>query len=117
VADDYVEIGYYDVIINYYDNGSTADYANVIFHYYIPGDPAGWRSAGPVTLDLSNPYTDEEITYPPVALNNYSDYWYVYQHYAGEEESALLPSAADEAKVRVSFKAKKKKPSLGEGEK
>ncbi|HPC02508.1 MAG TPA: clostripain-related cysteine peptidase [Syntrophales bacterium] len=115
VADDYVEPGYYDVIINYYDNGSTANYANVLFHYYIPGDPAGWRSAGPVTLDLSNPYPEEEIAYPPVALNSYSDYWYVYQHYVGEEENGGLSWAQEGTKVKVSFKVKKKKPSFGDG--
>jgi hypothetical protein len=115
VANDYVEPGYYDVIINYYENGSTADYANVIFHYYIPGDSEGWRSVGPLMMDLSDPYVDEEITYPPFALNNYSDYWYVYQHYVGEEENGGLSSGSEGTKVKVSFKVKKEKPSFGEG--
>lgn len=115
VADDYVEPGYYDVIINYYENSSTADYANVIFHYYIPGDPDGWKSAGPVRMDLSNPCTEEEIAYPPYELNNYSDYWYVYQYYVGEEESGTLSPAVERTKVKVSFRGKKTKPSFGGG--
>lgn len=114
VADDYVEGGYYDVIINYYKGGATADYGNVTFYYYIPGDPDGWKSMGPVRLDFSNPCTIEEIGYPPYELNNYSDYWYVLQYFVGSEEDSGLSAGAGVGKVRVSFRGKKTKPSFGD---
>ena len=79
IANDYVEGGNYDVIINYVEDG-TEDYANITLWYIDPSNGINdWVQFAdqPVLVDMSLPYTGDFSDIQTLDdLNNYSNWWY-----------------------------------------
>lgn len=79
IANDYVEEGTYDVLINYTEDG-TENYANIELWYIDPANGVNdWVlfTEQPVMLNLSSPYTGDFTDINTLDdLNAYSDWWY-----------------------------------------
>lgn len=77
VANDYVEEGQYDVIINYFANGSSKK-ANASLYYIDPKYGVNdFTLLKTVPMDLTAPYTGDFSDLTDINdLNAYSDWWY-----------------------------------------
>jgi len=108
VANDYVQPGDYDVIINYYSDGSSSSGANVDFWFYDPTSGNDWQYYDMRWMDLSNPYTSDTIPYPPDILNSYSDYWFPGSLSRAMPEDGTVVINAGRRTVTVHLKPKKR---------
>lgn len=115
VANDYVEAGDYDVILNYFEDGTSA-FANVTLWYIDPANGVtDWTKLTdtPVQLDLSAPYAGDFNDLASLEdLNAYSDWWYpgTITKSASRYEAVRLNAGA--RTVHFRFHRKKTKPEL-----
>lgn len=110
VANDYVDAGDYDVLINYYQD-NTSTHANVTMWYIDPsqGVEEWTQVAGPEPMDLSDPYPSNIINLNDI--NSYSDWWI-----AGELTRVLrqengIRINSGERNINIHIQRKKVKPN------
>jgi hypothetical protein len=79
VANNYVQTGTYDILINYFDDGPTTSWANIYFSYFDPRVDSEWQTYGPIPLSLTPPLANLDTIDLLEELNSYNDWWYPYQ--------------------------------------
>ncbi len=111
VANEYVEAGDYDVLINYYEDGSY-NYANAQLWYIDPSKGVNdWVMVGnPVQLDLSNPYPGSGLDLSQIG--NYSDWWYPGRTTRVIQNGQVVRLAAGERNITLHIQRKKGRPNL-----
>jgi hypothetical protein len=110
VANNYVEAGDYDILINYYKDGAS-DYADVTIWYIDPsqGVTEWTQVGGSVPMDLSNPHpSDTAISLDDA--NSYSDLWYPARVTRDSTENPAIHLLAGERCITIRINRKKTKP-------
>jgi len=114
VANNYVEAGDYDILINYYGNGST-DYANVSLWYLDPNNNVTeWQQIGSTMhMDLSNAYPYDTL-YLNNDLNNYSDWQYPYYTTRELTDDNTIRLLSADRNITITINRKKAKPIVAD---
>jgi len=111
-ANDYVQPGDYDVIINYHQDGLFSNSANVTFWYYEPQSSSDWQSAGPFQLDLNQELGNFDNITDLEQLNGYSDWWYPGNLSRAAAVARPVRINAGDRAITLRFQQKKSAPSL-----
>lgn len=79
VANNYVQTGTYDILINYFSDGLVANWANIYLSSFDPRVDNAWQTYGPIQLSLTPPLANLDTINTLEELNFYNDWWYPYQ--------------------------------------
>lgn len=104
VANDYVQVGAYDILINYFSDSFVANSANVYFSYFDPRVDSEWQTYGPIELSLTPPLADLDNIGSLEDLNLYSDWWYPYQIARAPADSASVQLGTQKLNLRIARK-------------
>jgi len=111
-ADDYVEAGDYDVMINLYDSSNSSD---VVSLYYI--DPENgyetWQLVGQEEMDLNNQYPGTGYSSLD-DLASYSDWWYPGNVTRELTDGQTIRLLSGERTFNITIKHKKAKPIVAD---
>lgn len=109
VANDWVEAGDYDFLINYFQDGLSI-YANATFFWKDPvNNITDWQQVGPVRMDLASPYSGDFSDITTLSqLNAYSNWWYPHQ----TTRTTSTSFRVGERVVNIHFGGKKIKPDF-----
>ncbi|MBU0675040.1 MAG: hypothetical protein KJ950_10390 [Proteobacteria bacterium] len=112
-ANNYIERGQYDFLINYYTDGPVYNYADVTLWFMDATGDGQWHDYGPVRLDLSAAYVGDFSDLSTMNdLNNFSDWWYPYYTTRMAEQLQPVSINTGGRDLKITFKPKKRKPGL-----